>query len=160
MIRDDFTLKNPPSSNIQVLADEIQNTSSLCMHLRRGDYVGHKVHDVVDLEYYQKGVEYISKRTNIDKIYVFSDDIKWCEQNINFDIPTVFVGEKYAGKKGEGHMYLMSKAKNFIIANSIFSWWGAWLSGHKNKIIVCPKRWFPDASIDTNDLIPKEWIRI
>ena len=97
---------------------------------------------------------------SVEKIYVFSDDIEWCRANLSFGIPTMFVGDEYAGEKGEGHMYLMSKCKYFIIANSSFSWWGAWLALFKDKIVICPKQWFGDASIDTSDLIPESWIRI
>ncbi|MFA6520734.1 MAG: alpha-1,2-fucosyltransferase [Candidatus Paceibacterota bacterium] len=159
-IRKDFTLKNSPAQNIQALAREIENTNSLCIHVRRGDYVGNKNHEVVNNEYYRKGIESISRKTIIDKIYVFSDDTEWCKNNLKFEFPTMFVGPEYAGEKGEGHIYLMSKCKNFIIANSSFSWWAAWLSEHENKIVICPKQWFPDTSIDTSDLIPASWIRI
>jgi hypothetical protein len=160
IIKKDFTLKNFPASNIQTLAEEIKSQNSLCVHVRRGDYVGNKFHEVVDNEYYRKGLDRISTMTTIEKIYVFSDDINWCKENISFEIPTFFVEDEYSGEKGEGHMYLMSKCKNFIIANSSFSWWGAWLATYENKIVICPKQWFGDASIDTSDLIPKEWIRI
>ncbi len=160
VIKKDFTLKNPPSFNIQNLANEIGNTNSLCIHVRRGDYVGNKYHEVVDNEYYKKGIEYISSKTVIEKIHVFSDDIDWCRENLAFKIPAMFVDDGYAGSKGEGHMFLMSQCHYFIIANSSFSWWGAWLSNYENKIVVCPKQWFTDASIDTNDLMPKDWIRM
>lgn len=160
VIRKDFTLKNSPAQNIQILAEEIKKANSVCIHVRRGDYVGNKFHEVVNNEYYVKGIEYIKNHAPIDKIYIFSDDIEWCKNNISFELPTMFVGPEYAGEKGEGHMFLMSKCKNFIIANSSFSWWAAWLSNNEEKIVICPKQWFPDASRDTKDLIPKEWIRI
>ena len=160
VIRKDFTLKNPPAQNIQNLAGEIEKINSLCIHVRRGDYIGNKNHEIVNQEYYEKGIEHISQKTSIEKIYIFSDDIAWCKNNLKFDFPIMFVDDEYAGEKDEGHMFLMSKCKNFIIANSSFSWWGAWLSNNKDKIVVCPKKWFPNISIDTSDLIPKNWIRI
>ncbi|MFZ2150098.1 MAG: alpha-1,2-fucosyltransferase [Minisyncoccia bacterium] len=159
-IRKDFTLKNPPVQNIEDLAKEIEHINSVCVHVRRGDYVGNKNHEIVDNEYYIKGIEYIKNHASVDKIYVFSDDIEWCKNSLKFEFSTVFVDSVYAGEKGEGHMFLMSKCKNFIIANSSFSWWAAWLSNNKEKIVICPKQWFPDKSIYTNDLIPKEWVRI
>jgi len=159
-IKRDFKLKNIPAKNIQDLEGEISSTDSVCIHVRRGDYVGNKVHETISLDYYKSGLEIISQKTNVKKIYVFSDDIKWCRENLSFPKPTVFVDESFAGEKGEGHMYLMSKCKNFIIANSSFSWWAAWLCDYNDKIIVCPKKWFTDESIDTSDLIPKEWIKI
>ncbi|OGI65818.1 hypothetical protein A3A95_01330 [Candidatus Nomurabacteria bacterium RIFCSPLOWO2_01_FULL_39_18] len=158
VIRKDFTPKNPPVQNIQNLMDEIRNQNSLCIHVRREDYVGNKYYEVINSEYYERGIEYISSKTALEKIYVFSDDIDWCRGNLSFKLPTMFVGDEYAGLKNEGHMYLMSKCRNFIIANSSFSWWGAWLSSYKDKIVVCPKQWFGDASRDTSDLIPEDWI--
>ncbi|MEK9207543.1 MAG: alpha-1,2-fucosyltransferase [Patescibacteria group bacterium] len=160
IIKKDFTLKNPLAQNIRNLGDEILNTNSLCIHVRRGDYVGNSYHEVVNSEYYKKGINYISGKTSIEKIYVFSDDISWCEENIKFQFPVMFVGQEYAGVKDEGHMYLMSMCKHFIIANSSFSWWSAWLSDYESKIVVCPKQWFGDASKNTGDLIPEEWKKI
>lgn len=160
IIRKDFTLKSFPALNMQEMANEIESMNSVSVHVRRGDYVGNNMHDVVSESYYKKGIEYISNKVNIDKIYVFSDDIEWCKDNLKFDYPVVFVGEEFTGVKDEGHVYLMSKCKHFIIANSSFSWWGAWLSTNHDKIVVCPKQWFGDASIDTSDLIPDNWIRI
>lgn len=159
-IREDFTLKNKPTQNIQVLAGEISKINSVCVHVRRGDYVGNKNHEVVGPDYYKKGIEQISKLKTIEKIYVFSDDIEWCKSNLKFEFSTIFVDDSFVGAKGEGHMYLMSKCHNFIIANSSFSWWAVWLNESKDKIVICPKQWFPDNTINTSDLIPSEWIRI
>ncbi len=160
ILKNDFTLKNPLTQNTKILAEEIKDSNSLCIHVRRGDYVGNKNHEVVDTNYYAKGVEYIKNHAQIDKIYVFSDEIEWCRNNLSFELPVMFVGDNYAGRCGEEHMYLMSQCKNFIIANSSFSWWGAWLSQHKEKIVVCPKQWFTDTSVNTDDLIPETWMRI
>jgi|SRR3989344_3883710 len=160
IIRKDLTLKNSPAENIQNLAKEIENINSLCIHVRRSDYVGNKNHEVVDKEYYRRGIEYIKNRAQVDKIYVFSDDIDWCRNNLVFQFPVMFVEESYAGMHGEEHMYLMSRCKNFILANSSFSWWGAWLSDYKEKIVICPKQWFPDTLVNTDDLVLESWIRI
>jgi len=160
VIKKDFILKNSLPQNIQTLAEEIVKTNSLCIHIRRGDYVGSKFHEVINLEYYKKGIEYITQKKAIEKIYIFSDDINWCRKNMQFEISAMFMGDEYAGYHGEGHMFLMSLCKYFIIANSSFSWWGAWLSTYDNKIVICPRQWFGDASIDTTDLIPENWILI
>ena len=117
VVRQDFTLKNPLPRNTKILAEEIKSSNSLCIHVRRGDYVGNKNHEVVDKEYYRRGTEYIKNHTQVDKIYVFSDEIDWCKINLSFEFPVMFVDDNYAGRYGEEHMYLMSKCKNFIIAN-------------------------------------------
>lgn len=158
-IRKDFTLNYDLPELNKNLAKEIENTNSLCVHLRRM-HTGGDFHTKYDMDYYNKGIEYIKKNNDIDKIYVFSDDIDWCKENINFGIETFFITREYAGKKGEGDMHLMSKCKYFIIPNSTFSWWGAWLSERVGKIVICPKKWFGDESIDTSDLIPEDWIKM
>lgn len=160
VIRKDFIFKNNFSENIISLMKEINEQNSLCIHVRRGDYVGNAYHDVVGREYYSRGVEKIKNLKKIDKIYIFSDDIDWCGKNMNFDLPVMFVGMEYAGSKNSGHMALMSSCKYFIIANSSFSWWTAWLSSHPEKIVIAPKKWFGDPNIDTSDLIPEDWVRI
>jgi hypothetical protein len=160
IIRKDFTIKNKIADNIKTLKDEIVHTNSLCIHVRRGDFVGNKHHEVVNTDYYDKGMEQVRHLAHIEKVYVFSDDIQWCKENMKFEFPTMFVGDEYAGEKNEGHMLLMSSCKYFIIPNSSFSWWGAWLSTREDKIVVTPKLWFTDESINTSDLVPMEWIRI
>lgn len=160
IIRKDFTLKEPLSGKSAELLVDIKNCSSVGIHVRRGDYVGNATHPVLDEGYYKAGLEYISRNSKIDKVYVFSDDIRWCQENLRFDYPTVFVGDEYAGKYGEVHMILMSACKNFVIANSTFSWWSAWLSESPNKIVIAPKEWFRDPKISTDDLIPESWVRL
>ena len=160
IIRKDFTLKSELPINIRNLMEVIEKENSVCIHVRRGDYVGNKAHEVVGSEYYDKAIEKMRSLTKIDKIYVFSDDIKWCEENMKFEYPVMFVGDEYAGQKAEGHLMLMKSCRNFIIPNSTFSWWGAWLGDSKDKIVIVPKQWFGDSSINSDDLIPKDWIRI
>ncbi len=160
IIRKDFTLKNKLSQNILDLALEIKNTDSLCMHVRRGDFVGNKFHEIVGSDYYQKALNILESKTTIGKIFVFSDDIEWCKDNMKFNYPVFFVDDSYLGVKDEGHLYLMSMCKNFIIPNSTFSWWGSWLSENKNKIVICPKEWNRDTNADMGDLIMDDWIRI
>jgi hypothetical protein len=160
IIRKDFTLKNPLPENVQTLINEIKTINSVSIHVRRGDYVGNPVYDFIGQEYYSEGIKKIESLRKIDKIYVFSNDIKWCKDNLFFPYPTMYVGEEYAGEKDTGHLFLMAACHNLIIANSSFSWWAAWLSSYKDKIVISPKQWFGKGSIDTHDLIPENWIRI
>lgn len=160
-IKNDFTLKHSLSEASRALMAEIRNTVSVAVHVRRGDYVGHSYHDVgITQTYYDQGLQYIADTQAIDKVYVFSDDIAWCKEHLQFPFETIYVGEEHAGIKGEGHMMLMSACKHFVIPNSTFSWWAAWLSGYEAKIVIAPKEWFTDKSINTNDLIPEEWVRM
>jgi hypothetical protein len=157
-IRKDFSFSKDFSDEIKTLGAEIESSESLCVHVRRADFLGSN-HDICDANYYARGIAEIAKRTAIEKIYVFSDDVAWCEANMSLGHPTVFVSNAYAGWKNTGHLYLMTKCRHFVIANSSYSWWAAWLSGYAKKLVVAPKRWFQDSSIDTTDVVPTEWIR-
>ena len=91
--------------------------------------------------------------------FVFSDDIEWVKENLNITFPVVYLSGIKNIKSYE-ELVLMSKCKHNIIANSSFSWWGAWLNTNQKKIVIAPKRWFNDVKLDTTDLIPENWIRI
>ncbi len=139
ILKEDFSLKNPLPKNIESLRQEILNKESLCIHVRRGDYVGNKAHDILPSDYYQKSLEKF-KNIKIDHIYIFSDDIDWCRENMSFGIDTTFVGDEYSGERAIGHFELMRSCKHFIIPNSTFSWWAAYLSD-RSGIVFAPDGW-------------------
>jgi hypothetical protein len=157
VIRKDFTLKNR-SEKIEKLIEEIKSKNSVCIHIRRGDYIVNDAHQVIQKEYYENALTIISKKEKIDCIYVFDrDDIAWCEENLKFNYPVVYVKNDISLAEC---VTLMSTCKHFIIANSSFSWWGAWLGSYSHKIVIAPKLWLADESTDTTGLIPESWIRI
>lgn len=157
VIRKDFTLKNP-SQKIKDLASEIKSKNSVCVHIRRGDYMGNNFHSVLDRAYYNNALAIIAQKEKIDCIYVFDrDDIEWCKENVKFDYPVVYIENDVTLAES---IALMSACKHFIMANSSLSWWGAWLGSAPEKIVIAPKQWLTDSLIDTSDLIPKEWVRI
>jgi hypothetical protein len=160
IIRADFTLNKPLSNQSQILSKEIGDSNSVCMHVRRSDYVGHALHDIVDKDYYKRALELLVKEHPVDKIYIFSDDIEWCKNNMNFNVNVMFVDETYAGEKDSEHFALMTACKHFIIPNSSYSWWAAWLGNYAQKQVIAPKRWFADAAINTADIAPEDWTRI
>lgn len=162
IIRQDFVFKDVFNNKVKTLVQEIKNCKSLCVHVRRGDFLNNNNHNVLKDDFYDICFKKLKDMGNLpDKIYVFSDDINWCKENMNFeDIPTFFSTKEYAGKKGEGDLFLMSNCKYFIIPNSTFSWWGAWLSNREGKVVVCPQKWFADNNMNTKDLLPEEWIKI
>jgi hypothetical protein len=160
VIRKDFAQHDTLSPLSQKLADEIVSKNALCVHVRRGDFLKHTLFNTTDETYFTRAVEEISKRTSIEAIYVFSDDIEWCRQNLSFSYPTTFVGKEYSGPKSREQFYLMRQCKHFVIPNSTFSWWAAWLSENPDKVVVAPKKWFGDPSINTSDACPAEWVRI
>ena len=163
IIRKNFTFKDKPDEVNQQMISRIKNCDSVSIHIRRGDYVNDKktnqFHGVCDLNYYLKAVVLISKKVKNPQFFVFSDDIEWAKQNLLLKFPCVYVDHNI-GKKDYEDMRLMSHCKHNIIANSTFSWWGAWLNKNKNKIVIAPKKWFNDKTINTKDLIPNSWLKI
>jgi hypothetical protein len=106
------------------------------------------------LDYYQKSINLINSRVKDPKYYVFSDDMDWVKKNLIIK-NAVYV----EGNKGGVDLQLMSLCKHNIIANSTFSWWGAWLNNNPEKIVISPKKWFNDMNMK-NDIIPEDWIKI
>ena len=160
VIRRDFSLKKPFSEKGSALKKEIESVSSVCVNVRRADFVGSSFHGTFDIEYYARGLAKIRESKTVDVVYVFSDDVAWCEENLKFPIKTVFVGHDYKGERFGEYLYLMAACRHFIIPNSTFAWWAAWLATGPDKVVVAPKRWFLKESIDTSDLIPESWVRI
>lgn len=159
-IHEDFTLKYSLSGKMKELFEEISSCNSVCVHVRRTDYVGNNYYESLSNNYYNNAVKYINEIHPIDKIYVFSDDIIWCKSNLFFNFPTFFVGDEYSGENDEGHLILMAASRDFIIPTSTFSWWASWLGSREGKIVIAPKYWFSDKKINIKDLIPKNWVRM
>ena len=133
----------------------IINGKSTSIHIRRGDYVNHpNHHPVQSIEYYNNAINLL--KDNTDNFVVFSDDIAWCKEHLNYDNIIYIENEKdYI------EVYLMSLCDNNIIANSSFSWWGAWLNQNNDKIVVGPNKWFGSAiNHNTSDVIPETWIKM
>lgn len=157
----EFTLKNDYSAPAREIKSNIQQVGqSLGMHIRRGDYVTtcKDWNGLCGADYYKNGLAEILKKYQIQKIFVFSDDIDWARENLRFDLPTFFVSRPELSAVEE--LLLMSVCKHQIIANSTFSWWSAWLNRNENKIVIAPSRWLLASDIDTSDLLPVNWIKI
>lgn len=159
-IRKDFTLKNGLSERGALLQREIASVNAVCVNVRRADFVVNPFHGLMGTEYFDEAVAHLKRTTNAEKIYVFSDDVAWCEQNLRFPLPTVFVGHEFKGEKFGEYLALMSACRHFVIPNSSFGFWAAWLSPHQEKTVIAPKQWFNDTTIDTRDLIPSSWVRM
>lgn len=151
------------SKNKQYLKD-IRSSNAIAIHVRRGDYVdnimANKFHGVMPTQYYYAALKYLKTRAVAKKLklFIFSNDIKWCQKNLQFSDPTVFVE---GNKKGSDDMRLMKHCKHNVLANSSFSWWGAWLNENPTKIVIAPKQWFQDKKANAEtEIIPKSWIRL
>ena len=158
-----FGLKAPVHSKSKEYQQKIQSTQAVSMHIRRGDYVTNtrtnEVHGLCSLEYYRKAVSFIQEREAQLHFFIFSDDLKWAKENLGFIDNVTFV-ELETDALDHEEMWLMSQCQHNIIANSSFSWWGAWLNENPNKMVIAPKQWFADTSIDTSDLMPDGWVRL
>lgn len=141
----------------------ILGSNSVSLHVRRGDYVSNKnaqaYHGNLGADYYVKALDYLKAMQKDLKIFVFSDDIEWVRSNLNLS-----AGEEYidfnTGRNSVFDLHLMSLCRHNIIANSSFSWWGAWLNQNKQKKVIAPQSWFANRQIETKDLLPANWIKI
>jgi hypothetical protein len=127
---------------------------SVSIHVRRGDYLSiQDYHPVQTKEYYIKA---ISEFSSDSIFFVFSDDISWCKDNLS-EINCRCI----EGQNDYEDMFLMSMCKHNIIANSSFSWWGAWLNNNPDKKVIAPKNWFgPSCPHNTKDLLPEIWMKL
>lgn len=164
-LREDFKFKKETDSRNKDLINELYSTNSISLHIRRGDYVEkeryQKLYATCSMDYYKRGVEYIAKQYPNPTLYIFSDDIPWAKENMDLKLPydIVYVSHN-SGDKAYEDLRLMSVCNHNIIANSTFSWWGAWLNRNQHKIVIAPQKWFNDENIIQTDIIPKNWIRL
>jgi hypothetical protein len=160
----DFDLKKPDIKGIDEILNSIKSTTSVCLHVRRRDLVSSPLYSkligALSIDYYKTAVQLVLDKLQSPTFFVFSDDLDWCRLNLNLYPNTVFVEESLSGKKAEGHLYLMSECKHFIISNSTFAWWGAFLAANGNKIVVYPKNWNLESSLENNTMCPKDWLAV
>ncbi|MBA3664200.1 MAG: alpha-1,2-fucosyltransferase [Bacteroidetes bacterium] len=161
-IKKDFILEKPSILNIDLLLEKIESQNSVCLHVRRGDLVTSPVYNKIigalDFAYYKSAIEKMNALVPDPLYCIFSDDIEWCKQNMNLAASALFIDKSFSGTKAEGHLFLMSKCKHFIISNSTFAWWGAFLSGNTSKKIIYPKNWYKETSLVNPEMCPPEWM--
>ena len=157
-IRKIFSFCNQLDKKNSLVANDIDQNNSVSIHVRRGDYLLKENNNhYVDLKkYYLKAIKESAKFLNNPKYFIFTDDSLWVTKNLILNYPYTIV-DVNDGINSFFDMYLMSICKSNIIANSSFSWWGAWLNNKKDKIVYAPKHWFNDRSTCTSDLIPNSW---
>jgi len=152
----------PPGPEDLVMMEQILKSDSISVHVRRGDYVtlssASAYHGLCTLDYYRKAISYISERIDNPSLFIFSDDPEWTRANLQSPIPTYYVDHN-SPELAFQDLRLMSLCQHHILANSSFSWWGAWLSNESDGIVIAPERWY---AVDrpTPDLIPSRWIRM
>jgi hypothetical protein len=146
--------------NISVI-DDIINSQSVSVHIRRGDYLNHHFYKgICELDYYERAIKLVNEKISNPVFFIFSNDFEWVKSKL----PAILDGNKYVlidwnyGENSYKDMILMSLCKYNVIANSTFSWWAAWLNSNLNKMVICPDRWtnIPNSE----EIIPKEWIKL
>ena len=162
-IREDFSFVRPLDNKNAALLNQIQAGNAVSIHIRRGDYISNPkalaIHGVCGLEYYRRSIEFIESQVKNLHFFVFTDDVKWVKQELLNHYPKMTVVDHNLGVDSYRDMQLMSACSHHIIANSSFSWWGAWLNSSTTKIVIAPKHWFANGR-EAYDLIPDSWVRI
>ena len=164
-LREIFKPKNPLTERGQETLRLIKNAGdrSVFLTIRRSDYVKSNFHGVLDMEYYEKSLSIIASRVQYPVIFVFSDEPEWCKENLKFPYETIISGNfdmttsTHLGREDE-ELWLMRNCKHAIMANSSYSWWGAWLND--SGIVIAPERWFISNDKSYKDIIPSRWIKI
>ena len=160
IIKDDFTVATELAGRDKDIADHIAQTNSVSLHIRRGDYLDHpEIYNTFGLDYYQRAVEAIAQKFPNPTCFVFSDDMPWVKKNLRLIVPIVYVDHNFANKNYED-IRLMSLCRHNIVANSSFSWWGAWLNNHQDKIVIAPQKLFNNPAQLEHDCIPASWLRM
>lgn len=164
-MRRDFEIVTPPTAqNAEWLARIRGDAGAVSIHVRRGDYVtnasANAVHGTCTLDYYMRAAQHVVERIGVNPtFYVFSDDPDWVAENLHLGYHTAYVRHNDAAHNYED-LRLMSACRHHVIANSTFSWWGAWLNSSADKRVVAPLQWFRDEKMDTRDLMPPGWARL
>lgn len=155
-----FTAKNISKKN-QEYATMLQGSESVSIHIRRGDYLTNPLYKGICIEkYYQKSIAYIQSQKQIECYCIFSNDINWCKVHLNNLLlaKNIIFVDWNKGKDSYQDLYLMSCCKHNIIANSSFSWWGAWLNHNNKKMVICPKKW--NNIKNSKFELPSDWVKL
>lgn len=159
---DELTPSVPMSVQDEALAGMLQDGPGVSVHVRRGDYVSnakaHQNHGLAPLTYYAQAIGRMHEKLPHARFFVFSDDLEWARGHLPLPEDAVYVGHN-GSENAFQDLRLMSLCTGHVLANSSFSWWGAWLSRAPDKQVIAPARWFADGR-STPDLIPSGWERI
>lgn len=161
IIRRELTLRHAPDTRHEQMISLMKDTESICLHVRRGNFLipqYNKHHGICPPDYYERAVKAITKKIKKPHFFIFSDDMTWVKENLSLDFPTTYVDINGPEKDYED-IRLMSSCKHHILANSSFSWWGAWLSNNKSQIVFYPSK-IVRKNWNMQDFAPKKWNRI
>ncbi len=156
-VRQRFTFNPLQDDTNRAMMGKIRSHNSVSLHIRRGDYMNTDVATSLNMDYYNEAIKFINNTISNPYYFIFSDDIDWAKGNIKEQRVEFIDWNK--GNNSYIDMHLMSHCKHNIIANSSFSWWGAWLNSNGGKTVVAPQQWMPHLK-NGSDVIPEGWIQI
>ncbi len=159
-LRQELILRGPLSLSAGRWAKELGECESVALHVRRGDYVHHPEIGVLGADYYRRAIELLEAQRRDLRYFVFSDDPPAALELLAGIVPKFQVVTLEPGTSPSVDLALMATCKHFVIANSTFSWWGAWLSGYPGKLVMAPEHWFQGARVSLPDVYPAAWARV
>lgn len=145
----------------QQVAQRMQHSPrpTVSLHVRRGDYAQFTAFGMCSVEYYERALAYMQQHLSEPVFFVFSDDIAWARAHLPLPATTEFI-DWNQGADSYRDMQLMSLCQHHIIANSSFSWWGAWLNSNPAKLVVCPTVWMAAPIVHTEQVVPASWVKL
>lgn len=161
-IRDQLLQEFRPKKSLkqenEKMYKKMKNTNSVCISIRRGDFLNLDFYNICDKNYYDKAIQYCKNNLDNPTFFIFSDDIEWCKENFKINNSEVFfeTGNDDVAEK----LTIMSTCKHFIISNSTFSWWAQYLGTYENKVVISPTRWYKSDDIDSELINKDKWILI
>jgi len=163
-LREEFTLRDISAQRVKNFMQAVKSAqNSLSIHVRRGDYVTNpdaaSVHGVCSLSYYQEAVKKIAEIYAVDRCFVFTDDPDWVRLNIKIDLPFDIIEPQPMAPAAED-IFMMSLCKHHVVANSSFSWWGAWLKNDDSGVTIAPQSWYLIPPPQGNNIVPCGWMRL
>jgi hypothetical protein len=164
-IRQDFSFRRALTSTQHIIAQRIEAAQSVSVHIRRGDYAHEESarthHGLLPTRYYDKAMALVSERMSEPRFFVFSDEPEWARSMFADTRYTVEIVGDIAASEAIVDLHLISLCRHHIIANSTFSWWGAWLSSNPEKMVFAPSRWLAPGNMrDGSDILPNDWYKV
>jgi hypothetical protein len=157
-IREELSFKYKPDKINKNFINKINNTESVCLHVRHTDNANTKaaLHGFLSFDYYQEAIKQLTKKIKNPEFFVFSDNPDWAQKNIRLDYPTCYILHNGEEKNHED-LRLMTYCKHHIIGNSTFSWWGAWLGKKAGQMIFAPRQYHTLIDTKNSDFYPRYW---